>query len=408
MTDHEIHDAEIVDPEPPTISTNLPAIPEPGHGALVAAVADYQTIAGAFAQHQQLVGRLLTEADYQPIGRNRFVKKSGWRKLAVAYGVTDTVIERETIRDERGRPVEATVVVRATAPNGRSSEGIGICTVGERCCPALTGLPCKQSSWNSHTCCVAGCEGFHHFSKPAHDIPATAHTRAKNRAFSDLFAFGEVSAEELGIDGTNGDSQNPNIDRGRVTTLRDRVARFDPKFRDWCRDNFAWPWDNDACDLIETELAKRAPNPPGTATATPEPTTPQEAAGEAPGVTEPEPEPERPRRRPQAQPSADGGPAPMPVPIDEPMRRRIMATCQGLSILDDDRHLIVATVTRDRVQSTGDLTMPEAAVLMNLLTKIKSGDLIVGDHDGSRSVLSATPVGAKWLGAVGLVQEQVR
>jgi hypothetical protein len=38
------------------------------------------------------------------------------------------------------------------------------------------------------------------FSKPEHDILAIAHTRAKNRAISDLIGLGEVSAEELEAD----------------------------------------------------------------------------------------------------------------------------------------------------------------------------------------------------------------
>ena len=64
--------------------------------------------------------------------------------------------------------MRAEYVVEAKAPNGRSAVGVGIASIHER-----------------------------QFSNPEHDIPATAHTRAKNRAFADLFGLGEVSAEEI-------------------------------------------------------------------------------------------------------------------------------------------------------------------------------------------------------------------
>jgi hypothetical protein len=111
---------------------------------------------------------LLDDDDYQAIKGKRFKKKSAWRKLAAAFNVSDTLLEETTKRNEEGRIVRATITVRATAPNGRSAEGLGVASIYER-----------------------------PFNNPEHDIPATAHTRAKNRAFSDLFGLGEVSAEEM-------------------------------------------------------------------------------------------------------------------------------------------------------------------------------------------------------------------
>jgi hypothetical protein len=116
-----------------------------------------------------LSGALLDANDYQAIGGTRYKKKSAWRKLAAAFNVSDTILEKVYYRDEDGRIGRAEVTVRATAPNGRSAEGLGVCSTREP-------------------------RGF---ANPEHDIPATAHTRAKNRAFSDLFGLGEVSAEEM-------------------------------------------------------------------------------------------------------------------------------------------------------------------------------------------------------------------
>ena len=42
------------------------------------------------------------------------------------------------------------------------------------------------------------------FSNPENDVRGTAHTRAKNRAISDLIGAGEVSAEEIDFSNTNG------------------------------------------------------------------------------------------------------------------------------------------------------------------------------------------------------------
>jgi hypothetical protein len=65
-----------------------------------------------------------------------------------------------------------TVIYRATAPDGRASEMDGSCMASEK-----RGAMCT-----------------------VHNVRAHAHTRAKNRAISDLVGFGEVSADELGPD----------------------------------------------------------------------------------------------------------------------------------------------------------------------------------------------------------------
>lgn len=121
------------------------------------------------AAYQQLCVDLLDDNDFQTISGKKFVKRSGMRKLAVSYGVSFEIIDRTFTRNEEGELLSADFVVRATAPNGRFSDGWGACAVNER---------------------NAG-------RKAEHDIPATAETRAKNRACADLFGMGDVSAEEV-------------------------------------------------------------------------------------------------------------------------------------------------------------------------------------------------------------------
>lgn len=140
------------------------------HSALVRPAGTPNEIAQVFTDYQELCKRLLDDQDYQSIGGKRFPKRSAWRKLAVAFGVTFTILERTISRDEEGRVQWAEFVVRALSPGGRHADGWGSCSLrGED----------------------------RRFSKPDHDIPATAETRAKNRAAADLFGMGDVSAEEI-------------------------------------------------------------------------------------------------------------------------------------------------------------------------------------------------------------------
>ena len=145
--------------------------------------------------YQELTCRLLDDSDYQSVGSKRFKKKSAWRKYAKAFHISDQVTFEKIERDERGFPLFARIRVRAThVPSGRYAEADHECHVFERCCPAAEGQPCTKKGYHTH--CTKGCNGKIHWSHPG-DLPATATTRAKNRAISDLIGAGEVSAEEM-------------------------------------------------------------------------------------------------------------------------------------------------------------------------------------------------------------------
>lgn len=176
---------------------------------LIELAAPIERIEQAFKDYQTLCAKLLDESDYQSISQwdpkarkkttRKFPKKSAWRKLSTALGVTFEIISKEKERDARGRIVSADFVVRATAPNGRFVDGWGNCNVFERCCEPGCAKANYENSTHKH-CSTPPGEHEHpqtHFSHAEHDIPATAETRAKNRAASDLFGMGEVSAEEV-------------------------------------------------------------------------------------------------------------------------------------------------------------------------------------------------------------------
>jgi len=111
--------------------------------------------------------KLLDKDDYQRIGDSKFIRKSGFRKLSVVFNLSDEIIEQEkTVRKDDS--FYWRIVTKVTAPNRRTSVGVGICDSKER-----------------------------NFAHVEHDVYSTAHTRAKNRAISDMVAGGVVSAEEM-------------------------------------------------------------------------------------------------------------------------------------------------------------------------------------------------------------------
>lgn len=159
--------------EPPSL---LPMEPEKAHKMMTA----FRELCESILGSEDVIG-----IPGQPGG---FVKRSGWSKLATFYSVTTTIlhqeVERGDWRDVEDVPVRARAVVRAASVKGRHADGDGACAITE---PRF-----KHSNGRQ---------------KIEHDLPATAVTRATNRAISNLIGFGSVSAEE--VDG--------DVDAGKVS-----------------------------------------------------------------------------------------------------------------------------------------------------------------------------------------------
>lgn len=118
-------------------------------------------------QFQNLKAGLLDKnKDVATIQNKPYIKRSGWRKLGLAFNLSDEIVKE--VRDEIEGGFLWRIWVRVWAPNGRSVLGVGACASVER-----------------------------DFAHLQHDVYATAHTRAKNRALSDMIGSGEVSWEEL-------------------------------------------------------------------------------------------------------------------------------------------------------------------------------------------------------------------
>ena len=179
----------------------------------------------------ELKAAILTPDDRQRIGDKSFTKKSGWRKIASFFNLTDEVRDSQIVWDDdematkQREVVYAEFIIRATAPNGRYAEGWGSCSASER-----------------------------KFTKPNHDIPATAQTRAKNRAISDLVGGGEVSAEEM-----SGAASNP-VERPKSAKKQGVKTKADVTITQGEIDKLCELLNCDALDLTARAMEKYDPN----------------------------------------------------------------------------------------------------------------------------------------------------
>ncbi|WP_413862066.1 hypothetical protein [Methanobrevibacter sp. UBA417] len=127
-----------------------------------------ETALQEWRDYQLVTKEILDDSDYQIIKNKKFKKKSAWRKYARAFNITTEILKEDINKTDKGRVSEATFIVRATLPSGRFADGWGNCSKGEG-----------------------------NKNHPNHDIPATACTRATNRAIADLIGAGEVSSDEI-------------------------------------------------------------------------------------------------------------------------------------------------------------------------------------------------------------------
>jgi len=181
-------------------------------------IVDVQAVSDYMDNYQELVEALLDETDYQMIKGKRAKKKSAWRKLATAFKISDEIVSEELTFDEVNQIVTARYKVRATLPNGRSTIGVGVCSIYDK-------IRYSGQYADSETPSNFVLRG--RFSHAEHDVPSTAHTRAKNRAIADLIGAGEVSAEELDLMGEEDSSNAKSVTRKTNGKSR-RVARRKP------------------------------------------------------------------------------------------------------------------------------------------------------------------------------------
>ena len=129
---------------------------------------DVEGTVNALKKFLELKEEVLQENDTVMISSKKYIKRSGWRKIALAFNVSTEIISVE--RDYGSDLKICHVKARAIAPNGRVSEEIASCDSTE-----FTG----------------------NIKFTIHNVETKAATRAINRAISNLVGGGEVSAEEI-------------------------------------------------------------------------------------------------------------------------------------------------------------------------------------------------------------------
>lgn len=408
----------------------MEVVPVPA-GALTQPVASVEQTRRAFEAYQQLRDTIIVPADLQGISGKQFVKKSGWRKLGTVMGVSCEIVSRDYERDPQRRIISAEVVVRAIAPNGRYQDGLGVCDFHERCCPRAYDVegqetPSVCKAGGSHTHCRPGCDGFNHFSKPQHDLPATAATRAQNRACSDLFGFGEVSAEEVGDKEEPADEADQLAIVAALNSIGEKSQRFNTK--NAFAQRFGMPADLkkgqlEAARRFVTNAGGTFTDPAATGTpapapeASPTPTPPQAdggAADESSGSEGGEVSGSVSERATPASPPGSGTQAEPPQPSTARQRQTIgMAfrelVDEGLA-LESDKAEIVAIISLDRTTTTTEMTFYEAVKMVAAMHFLKQGTIkIVNDpnNDGGRALQADTAPGKTFLASLPKVDEGV-
>ncbi len=158
---------------------------EPVRPTMIRPLATPDEALDAWQAFQSLKAKLITADDTQHVSGKDRITKSGWRKIAAAFGIDTELVQEARLPKENGAGFVVECTVRAIAPNGRHCDGVGSFDSTER-----------------------------RMAHPEHDVRATAFTRACNRAISDLVGGGEVSAEEI-----RGETPPPAITREQAEAV---------------------------------------------------------------------------------------------------------------------------------------------------------------------------------------------
>lgn len=146
----------------------------------------------------------------------KFRKKGYWRAVAVAFNLDVKLVSEErkvtgVFKDGREN-FGWLVIYEAVQANGRSETGDGACFAVEKAPRFKCPHPHPTTGWKTlhfpHHTCPDFDPDFSWRTLPGeateHNVRGHAHTRAFNRAVSNLVGFGEVSAEEADRDEDDG------------------------------------------------------------------------------------------------------------------------------------------------------------------------------------------------------------
>jgi len=175
------------------ILKNKPEVIDP----LLKPLADNDYIIRVWNNFNNLKLKLLDDSDFVEVKGEKYARKSAFRKLALAFGISTDIL-REDRLIIAGKDAYL-VSVKAIAPNGRFMTSVGSCHEAER-----------------------------KFNKPS-DVRAIAETRATNRAIANLLGWAAPSAEEIIADDgeayapTQDYSDDPNMMTDRQKKLLEQL-----------------------------------------------------------------------------------------------------------------------------------------------------------------------------------------
>jgi hypothetical protein len=161
----------------------------------------------AWAEYEKLKASIVSSSDVQKIEGKDFLKKSYWRKIERFFGLKlellketrewlDAIVTKEVVTKHRkdGSTYKKEVTNVTYYPKGEAPEGVGtkVIALAVSAYYRATAPSGQYADGDGH------CDTLEKGTiNSIHNVIATAHTRAKNRAISDLVGGGEVSAEEV-------------------------------------------------------------------------------------------------------------------------------------------------------------------------------------------------------------------
>jgi len=167
-------------------------------------------MAESIDMYRYLMKSIIKDTDFQPRGDGRFLKRSGFRKIAQAFGITLEQIGKEEIF-EKDSITHARVKVRASLGHvDHKAVEIGMKALiesgtlsPEEISKTLISLSKMRFADGIG---IVGMDEIHYEKgQTLHNIIGFAYTRAASRAIADLVGFGVVSATEVDVNEDKGD-----------------------------------------------------------------------------------------------------------------------------------------------------------------------------------------------------------
>lgn len=184
-----------------------------GAGTIVRSMVSVDEAVAAWEEYNELRRRIASPSDFQKIADKEFLKKSYWRKLQKFFNLRIELMSesekslqvlirtvKKKKKDNRGNWNEFDVKEVEYYPmdarlETKANEEVKITVVFSAVYRALAGNGTYVDADGHADIWEKGYPNSYHNAK------ATASTRAKNRAISDLVGGGELSAEELAGEG---------------------------------------------------------------------------------------------------------------------------------------------------------------------------------------------------------------